>query len=67
MTMSLSPTSLYQQIVALQEENDKLKEVRANMDNDLHELTANLFQVKCMYICMPGQLDNFTNYIHMCM
>eukprot|EP00731_Ephydatia_muelleri_P029749 Em0021g272a len=53
--LELSPTStkddvmelivqLKLQIVALQEENDKLKEVRANMDNDLHELTANLFQ-----------------------
>ena len=44
-----------QELATLKEENEKLRHVRSNMDNEIHELTENLFEVhvhvhvQCIY------------------
>ena len=34
-----------QELAAVKEENEKLRNVRSTMDNEIHELTENLFEV----------------------
>ena len=34
-----------QELASVKEENERLRHVRSNMDNEIHELTENLFEV----------------------
>jgi hypothetical protein len=34
-----------QELASVKEENERLQNVRSNMDNEIHELTENLFEV----------------------
>ena len=38
-------TTCVQELAAVKEENEKLRNVRTTMDNEIHELTENLFEV----------------------
>ena len=45
-----------QELTSVREENEKLKQVRTTMDDELHTLTENLFEVcecdVCVCVCV---------------
>ena len=41
---------LFQELQSLKEENSKLRNMRSDMDDELHQLTENLFEV-CVCVC----------------